>query len=105
MTSFGTPRAEHEIDDELVRKLLQDQHPDLADAEIVLLDVGWDNANYRVGESNVVRLPRRQLAATLIENEQTWLPVLAESLPIAVPRASSSKARQCPSGERIPSSW
>ena len=40
---------------------------------------------FRLGEQLLVRLPRRHLAAPLIENEQRWLPVLAERLPIAVP--------------------
>jgi aminoglycoside phosphotransferase (APT) family kinase protein len=32
-----------------------------------------------------VRLPRRAIAAKLLENEQRWLPQLAKQLPIAVP--------------------
>ena len=32
-----------------------------------------------------MRLPRRQVAAKLIESEQTWLPLLAERLPIPIP--------------------
>ena len=81
----GTPRSEHAIDEGLVQRLLAEQHPDLADVEIRLLDVGWDNAMYRLGEKYVARLPRRQMAATLIAHEQTWLPVLAPELPVSIP--------------------
>jgi len=80
-----TPPADFEIDEYLVERLLRDQHSDLAGVPIQLLDVGWDNAIYRLGENLVIRLPRRTAAVPLIEHEQTWLPALAESLPIPVP--------------------
>jgi aminoglycoside phosphotransferase (APT) family kinase protein len=80
-----TPDAEVLIDDVLVRRLLQDQHPDLAHLDIALVDAGWDNAMFRLGDCLAIRLPRRQIAATLIEHEQTWLPQIAGQLPIAVP--------------------
>ena len=81
----GSPPAEVEIDGDLVRNLLRDQHPDLAHLPLQLIDVGWDNAMFRLGKQFLVRLPRRQLAASLIENEQRWLPVIAARLPIPVP--------------------
>ncbi|MBD1876349.1 aminoglycoside phosphotransferase family protein [Nodosilinea sp. FACHB-131] len=103
-----TPDAEVLIDSILVQRLLHDQHPDLAHLDIVPVDAGWDNAMFRLGDSGTdtgfesvpvsrmpqalrcanrlsVRLPRRQIAAALIEHEQTWLPRLAAQLPIAVP--------------------
>lgn len=81
-----TPPAEHPIDGALVRRLIKDQHPDLAEQRIALSDEGWDNVTYRLGEELAVRLPRRQLAGDLIVNEQTWLPRIAGDLPISVPR-------------------
>jgi aminoglycoside phosphotransferase (APT) family kinase protein len=84
MTS-GTPVADHDIDEALVRTLLRDQHPDLPDSTIVLLDTGWDNVMYRLGDEYVVRLPRRKEAVILIEHEQAWLPSLARRLPIPIP--------------------
>lgn len=83
--SIGTPTAELEIDVDLVHRLLLEQHPDLARLPIQLVDAGWDNTMFRLGDRLVVRLPRRKLAATLIEHEQTWLPLIADRLPIAVP--------------------
>jgi aminoglycoside phosphotransferase (APT) family kinase protein len=79
------PAAEVDLSVPLVRKLLAEQHPDLAHLPIELLANGWDNAIFRLGESLVVRMPRRQLGATILLNEQRWLPVLAPRLPLPVP--------------------
>lgn len=81
----GTPEAELEIDAALVRRLLEAQHPDLVHLPVRLIDSGWDNAMFRLGEQLCVRLPRRILAAKLLENEQTWLSQLALQLPLPVP--------------------
>jgi aminoglycoside phosphotransferase (APT) family kinase protein len=82
---MGTPASDLEIDGNLIYRLLAEQHPDLAHLPIYPVDVGWDNAMFRLGEQFCVRLPRRKAAASLIEHEQTWLPLLAEQLPIPVP--------------------
>ncbi|MCU0533843.1 MAG: aminoglycoside phosphotransferase family protein [Hydrococcus sp. Prado102] len=82
---IGTPPSELEIDTTLVYSLLEEQHPDLTNLPIHLVDAGWDNAMFRLGDRLSVRLPRRKIAATLIENEQTWLPLIANRLPIPVP--------------------
>jgi aminoglycoside phosphotransferase (APT) family kinase protein len=82
---LGTPAAEVEIDAVLISQLLAEQHPDLQHQSIQFADAGWDNAMFRLGDRLAVRLPRRVSAAKLIENEQQWLPQLAQQLPIAVP--------------------
>lgn len=79
------PAADIEIDEALVRLLLHEQHPDLADLPLQAIDSGWDNAMFRLGEALVVRLPRRVAVTHLIEREQKWLPQLAPLLPIPVP--------------------
>ncbi len=84
-SSIGTPVSELELDAALVYGLLEKQHPDLAHLPLHLVDAGWDNAMFRLGDHLSVRLPRRKAAATLIENEQTWLSLLADRLPIPVP--------------------
>lgn len=83
--SAGTPQADHAIDAALLRALLRDQHPDLADQAITPVDAGWDNAMFRLGATLAVRMPRRQVAARLLEHEQRWLTVLAPDLPLPVP--------------------
>jgi aminoglycoside phosphotransferase (APT) family kinase protein len=79
------PAAEVDVDEPLIRSLLQHQMPDLAELPLVLLASGWDNVIYRLGDDLVVRLPRRELAATLVEHELQWLPVLAPTLPLPIP--------------------
>jgi len=79
------PAAEIDIDDGLVRRLLADQHRDLAALPLTLVANGWDNAIFRLGGDLAVRLPRRQLGADLVVNEQRWLPELASRLPLPVP--------------------
>lgn len=79
------PRAEVAVDATLVRALLVEQHPDLADQPIVLVAEGWDNTIFRLGRELCVRLPRRQLAVALVEHEQRWLPALVHRLPLPIP--------------------
>jgi aminoglycoside phosphotransferase (APT) family kinase protein len=77
--------AEVSFDDDSVRRMLLEQHPDLADLPLVRVDDGYDNALWRLGSELVVRLPRRPLVPELLLNEQRWLPELAPRLPLPVP--------------------
>lgn len=79
------PAAEVVIDVRLVRRLLAEQHPDLAGLTLRLLANGWDNVVYRLGDELCIRLPRRQAAAVLIEHEQRWLPAIAGRLSLPIP--------------------
>ena len=79
------PTAEVQVPPQLVRRLLADQHPDLAGLSIEVLANGWDNVVCRLGEDHLVRLPRRAVSAALVLNEQRWLPSLAGQLPLPVP--------------------
>lgn len=85
MSPQNMPAAEIDVDPDLVRNLLHDQHADLAELGLVELANGWDNVIYRLGGELTVRLPRRQMAAVLVEHEQRVLPALSERLPIAIP--------------------
>jgi aminoglycoside phosphotransferase (APT) family kinase protein len=79
------PPAELHIDAPLVRRLLRDQHPDLADLPLRRLGTGWDTVVYRLGRGLTVRVPRRALGAQLVARELRWLPDLAPQLPWPVP--------------------
>ncbi|GII32415.1 aminoglycoside phosphotransferase family protein [Planotetraspora mira] len=80
------PHTDIEISAELVRDLLHDQHPDLADRPVRLGARGWDNQLWRLGDDLAVRLPwATQSADALLRKEHTWLPVLAPRLPLPVP--------------------
>jgi aminoglycoside phosphotransferase (APT) family kinase protein len=80
----GTPAAEVHIDTALAQALLEQQCPDLASLSIEPLASGWDNVMFRLGTEFIIRMPRRAIAADLIEHEQYWLPQL-QHLPIAIP--------------------
>ncbi|WP_421734014.1 aminoglycoside phosphotransferase family protein [Cellulomonas sp.] len=79
------PIPEIEVTEDLARRLLREQHPDLADLPLTWSGTGWDNALWRVGEHLAARFPVRELAAPLVTHEQRWLPVLAPWLPVDVP--------------------
>jgi aminoglycoside phosphotransferase (APT) family kinase protein len=95
------PAAEVEVDEPLVRALLVEQHPDLADLSIEVVANGWDNAIVRLGAELAVRLPRRELAVPLVEHEQRWLPELAPRLPLPIP----APVRIGRPGARYPWPW
>ena len=80
-----TPAAEVDVDVPLVRSLLRDQHPDLAGLSLEVVANGWDNVVLRLGADLAVRVPRRQLAARLVEHEQRWLPDIAARVGSVVP--------------------
>ena len=86
---------------DLVRRLLADQHPDLARLPVEFLANGWDNELYRVGDSLVARLPRRALGAEIIKNEQRWLLGLAPRLPLPIPYPERTGVPAC----GYPYSW
>jgi aminoglycoside phosphotransferase (APT) family kinase protein len=78
------PEADIQLDDELVARLIEAQHPDLA-GPLSLVANGWDNVLYRLGDDWCVRLPRRHVAVALILNERRWLPSLARHLAVDIP--------------------
>jgi len=89
------PAAEVEVSADLVRRLLADQHPDLAQLPVTFLANGWDNELYRVGDGLVARLPRRALGAQILKNEQRWLPGLAPKLPLPIPSPERTGVPAC----------
>ncbi|MFE3828122.1 aminoglycoside phosphotransferase family protein [Streptomyces sp. NPDC059092] len=85
-----------DIDDDLVRTLVREQHPDLADLDLRAVDGGWDNQMWRLGDELAVRMPRTPHAPTLLRAEHRWMPELAPrlSLPVPVPvRVGEPSAR------------
>jgi aminoglycoside phosphotransferase (APT) family kinase protein len=95
------PAAEVEVSADLVRRLLADQHPDLAQLPVEFLANGWDNELYRVGDGHIARLPRRALGAQIITSEQRWLPRLAPKLPLPIPYPERTGVPAC----GYPYSW
>lgn len=85
MPPSSKPEAELSIEAPLVRCLLEEQCPEVAGLALVSLGEGWDNRLFRLGDTFMVRLPRRAASASLVVNEHRWLPELALRLPLPVP--------------------
>lgn len=74
------------IDAALVRRLIAAQFPQWQDLSVSPVEVdGWDNRTYRLGDDLTVRLPTGETYALAVEKEHRWLPILAPSLPVAIP--------------------
>lgn len=94
--------TEIELTAELVRELLREQQPDLADRPLTLGARGWDNQLWRLGDDLAVRLPwQTETADALLLKEYTWVPVLAPRLPLPVPIPQ----RLGEPSERYPHPW
>ena len=74
------------IDLPLVRALVTRAHPEFAALPLRRLESsGSSNALFRLGDDLLVRLPRQPGGSAVIDKEAVWLPVVAPSLPVAVP--------------------
>ncbi len=96
-----TPSAEVEVSPDLVRGMLEEQHPDLAELVIEFADSGWDNFMFRLGEDLALRMPRRQAGVALLLHEQRVLPALAPRLPLPI----SASLREGKPGRGYPWPW
>jgi len=77
---------EVDVDEALVRRLLADQLPHLADRALRIVEPwGTDNGIWRLGDDLAVRLPRIAWAAGQVDREAAWLPRLAPRLSLPVP--------------------
>jgi len=93
--------AEIEITADLVRDLLQEQHPDLAGLGIREVAGGWGNQMWRLGDGLAVRMQRMDPTPQRQLKERRWLPVLAPRLPLPVP----IPVRFGEPSERFPKHW
>jgi aminoglycoside phosphotransferase (APT) family kinase protein len=74
-------------DPSLVQRLVAGRFPEWADLPVEpVVPLGTDNANYRLGEDKLVRLPRQPGKVEGLERELEWLPVFASTLPLSVPQ-------------------
>ena len=79
--------AERVVDDELARRLIAEQFPQLRAAPIRLLGEGWDSTAWLLGEEWVARFPRRELVLPGLRREMQALVPLAPLLPLRIPVA------------------
>lgn len=90
-----------EITASLIRDLLRDQHPDLAELPLREVEGGWGNQMWRLGDELAVRIQRMDTDFDHQLQERRWLPLLAPRLPLPIPVPVRSGA---PS-ERFPKMW
>ena len=75
-----------QIDESLVRSLVNDQFPHWAHLPVrPMARSGWDNRSFRMGDNLTVRLPSAQCYEAQVHREQQWLPYLRSHLPLAIP--------------------
>ena len=70
---------------DLLRDLLRDQHPDLADLPLREVEGGWGNQMWRLGDDLAVRVQRMDPGPDQQLRERRWLPLLAPRLPLPIP--------------------
>ena len=93
---------EFPVDDALVRRLVDAQHPRWRHLPLVhVRSGGTDNVLFRLGPELVVRFPRQPSAVPSLRTELTWLPRLAPHLPVAVPEPVAEGAP----GPGFPAPW
>jgi aminoglycoside phosphotransferase (APT) family kinase protein len=73
------------VDEQLARELIGEQFPEIEQRSLRLLGQGWDNTMWLVDEQWAFRFPRRQMVIPGLENEMSYLPILAPLLPLQVP--------------------
>lgn len=93
--------AEIEVSEDLVRALLREQHPDLADLPIREVAGGWGNQMWRLGDDLAVRMQRMDERPDPQLKERRWLPLLASRLPLPIP----TPVRSGVPSERFPKLW
>lgn len=84
---MGAPEwaAERAVTAQEAAALVAAQFPQLAGAPVEPFASGWDNTVHLVDHRWLFRFPRRAVALPGAERERALLPLLAPSLPVAVP--------------------
>ena len=90
------------IDAELVKRLIAAQFPQWKNLPVTPVKIdGRDNRTYRLGDDLTARLPTHESYAAAVGKEHQWLPILAPSLPVAIPEAVAKGEP----GEGYPHEW
>lgn len=80
------PAPDFTLDVPLVEALLAAQSPSLAGLPVAWYASGWDNELFRLGDSLLVRIPRRESSAPLMRHEIEHLPLIGSLVTIPVPQ-------------------
>lgn len=73
------------IDDNLAKKLIDEQFPEWSHLAITPVEKsGWDNRTFHLGSEMTIRMPSQEAYAPQILKEFKWLPVLAKGLSVQI---------------------
>lgn len=78
-------RAEQVVDQDLARRLIAGQFPELQLREVEFFGEGWDNTAFLVDREWVFRFPRRQIGLECFREELKALPQLCGKLSLPIP--------------------
>lgn len=90
-----------DVNTDLIRDLLREQHPDLAELPLQEVTGGWGNQMWRLGDDLAVRAQRMDTSPDPQLNERRWLPQLAARLPLPIP----TPVRNGTPTDRFPKLW
>lgn len=84
----SVPTAERAVPNlHLARRLVREQFPEWAELPLRPVEPqGWDNRTFRLGSDLAVRIPSARAYDAQVDKEHRWLPVLAEILPLPIPK-------------------
>jgi len=78
--------AEVTVEEELARRLIRAQFPDVELRSLSLLGQGWDMTVWLADDEWVFRFPRREMVIRGLVNEISYLPELAKFVPLTIPK-------------------
>lgn len=90
-----------EITEGLIRGLLREQQPDLAELSLRRVHGGWGNQMWRLGDDLALRIQHMATDHDQQLKERRWLPLLAPRLPLPIP----VPVRNGSPSERLPKIW
>ncbi|MFJ8038961.1 aminoglycoside phosphotransferase family protein [Kitasatospora sp. NPDC096147] len=96
-----TPDVHTDATEALLRELLRDQHPDLAELPLHEVAGGWGNQMWRLGGELALRVQRMDTSPAPQLKERHWLPRLAPQLPLPIP----VPLRDGAPSDRFPKLW
>ena len=83
---LGPPPQRVEVDPGTVRRLVAEQFPEWSHLPVTpVLNGGWDNYTFHLGDDMLVRLPSAAEYALAVDKERRWLPALATHVTVPIP--------------------
>ncbi len=86
IAAAGEWAPEHVVDEQLARRLVADQFPEVPVASLVLFGQGWDNTVWLAEGRVVFRFPRRVVVVPAVRRQVALLPLIAPLLPAPIPQ-------------------